>query len=190
MGACSCQLSVISSQLFEETVHAASPHLASSSWIGSRILAGLRRTPSTQAAGSRAQDFEVQKIGEGVYAVIRTYPPGLMVDGNSAFIVGEDDVMVVDAPESSREILEAIRKLTPKPVRYVINTHWHDDHITGNQVYRDAFPGVEIVGHAKTREYLPTTGVANRQKMLEGAPKVVARIAHFSRRTRASPGRS
>ena len=134
-------------------------------------------TPSPKAAASRAaQDFEVQKIGEGVYAVIRTYPPGLMVDGNSAFIVGEDDVIVVDAPESSREILAAIRRVTRKPVRYVINTHWHDDHITGNQVYRDAFPGVEIIGHAKAREYLPTAGAANRQKMLEGAPKVVAHM--------------
>jgi glyoxylase-like metal-dependent hydrolase (beta-lactamase superfamily II) len=52
-------------------------------------------------------------------------------------------------------------------VKYVINTHWHDDHVIGNQVYADAFPGVEFIAHARTRAYLPTTGMANRKKWHE-----------------------
>jgi cyclase len=48
-------------------------------------------------------------------------------------------------------VLAALRKPTDKPARYVINTHWHDDHIIGNQVYRDAFPGVEFIAHENTR---------------------------------------
>jgi glyoxylase-like metal-dependent hydrolase (beta-lactamase superfamily II) len=53
----------------------------------------------------------------------------------------------------------------------VINTHWHDDHIRGNKVYRDAFPGVEFIGQASMREYLPGQGAINRKNFLTGAPQ-------------------
>ena len=95
-----------------------------------------------------------------------------MVDANSVFIINDNDVVVVDtsgAPATAREVLAALRKLTDKPVRYVVNTHWHDDHIIGDPVLREAFPGVEFIGHSRMREYLPGTGAVNRKKFLEGA---------------------
>jgi glyoxylase-like metal-dependent hydrolase (beta-lactamase superfamily II) len=123
---------------------------------------------------SAARNFDVEKLAVGVYAVIRKEPPGLMVDANNVVIINDDGVVVVDAngaPSITREVLAAIRKLTDKPVKFVINTHWHDDHIRGNQVYREAFPGVEFIGHAAMREYLPTQGAVNRKQFLEGAPR-------------------
>jgi glyoxylase-like metal-dependent hydrolase (beta-lactamase superfamily II) len=131
---------------------------------------------SKEASVSVAANFEVQKLAEGVYAVIRKDLPGMMVDANNVFIINDEDVIVVDtsgAPAITTEVLAALRKLTTKPVRYVINTHWHDDHIRGDQVYRAAFPAVEFIAHANTREYLPTKGVAARKSFLEGAPKFV-----------------
>ncbi|HYK41828.1 MAG TPA: MBL fold metallo-hydrolase [Thermoanaerobaculia bacterium] len=122
------------------------------------------------------ENFTVQKIAEGVYAVIRSDPPGLMVDGNCVLIVNDEDVVVVDAPEASREILAALRKITTKPVRYVVNTHWHDDHVLGNRIWRDAFPGVEFIAHENTRAYLPGQGLVNRRTMLQGAPPFVAHM--------------
>ena len=125
-------------------------------------------------AQSVAGNFEVQKIGEGVYAVIRKDLPGLMVDANNVFIINDDGVVVVDsngAPSITKEVLAALRRLTTKPVKFVINTHYHDDHIRGNQVYRDAFPNVEFIGHAFAREYLPGQGAVNRKRFLEGAPR-------------------
>jgi cyclase len=113
--------------------------------------------------------FEVVKVSDGVYAAIRKEPPGLTVNANSVFIINDEDVVVVDTtltPGSAKELLAALRRLTNKPVRYVINTHWHDDHIMGNQVYRDAFPGVEFIAHAETRAYLPATGLANRKQAM------------------------
>jgi cyclase len=110
--------------------------------------------------------FKVVKIANGVYAAIRTEPPGLTVNANTVFIINDDDVVVVDTtltPGTARETIAALKQITTKPVKYVINTHWHDDHIMGNQVYRDTFPGVEFIGHVNTRDYLPTTGLANRQ---------------------------
>lgn len=121
-----------------------------------------------------AANFEVQKIAEGVYAVIRKDLPGLMVDANNVFIINDDDVIVVDsngAPAITKEVLAALRKLTDKPVKYVINTHYHDDHIRGNQIYREAFPRVEFIGHTFARDYLPNQGAANRKGFLEGAPQ-------------------
>jgi len=115
---------------------------------------------------SQSGNFEMVKVADGVYAAIRTEPPGLTVNGNSVFIINDDDVVVVDTtltPGTAKEELASLRKLTSKPVRYVINTHWHDDHLMGNQVYRDAFPGVEFIAHAATRDYLPTTGLSNRK---------------------------
>ena len=110
--------------------------------------------------------FKIVKLAKGVYAAIRTEPPGLTVNANSVFIINDDDVVVVDTtltPGTARETIAALKQLTNKPVKYVINTHWHDDHIMGNQAYREAFPGVEFIAHVNTRDYLPTTGLANRK---------------------------
>jgi cyclase len=127
-----------------------------------------------QESPGPARNFEIRKLAEGVYAVIRKDLPGLMVDANNLLIINQDDVVVVDsngAPSITKEVLAALRRLTDKPVRYVINTHYHDDHIRGNQVYRDVFPGVEFIGSAFSREYLPSQGAKNRTGFLEGAPK-------------------
>jgi glyoxylase-like metal-dependent hydrolase (beta-lactamase superfamily II) len=94
---------------------------------------------------SQSADFDVTQVAPGVYAVIAK--PGIA--SNSAFIVNQDDVVVVDThlrPSWARETIAEIKKVTDKPVRYVINTHWHRDHVQGNQAYRDAFgPGVTII---------------------------------------------
>jgi cyclase len=138
--------------------------------------AAAQSEPAKRAdeAQRTARNFEVQKIAEGVYAVVRKDLPGLMVDANNLFIINDEDVVVVDAngaPAITKEVLAALRKLTDKPVRYVVNTHYHDDHIRGNQVYREAFPKVEFIGHSFARAYLPVEGAANRKGFLEGAPQ-------------------
>jgi cyclase len=100
----------------------------------------------------QARKFEVVKVADGIYAALRKEPPGFAVESNSVFIVCEEDVIVVDAQSnyaSTREVLAALRGVTNKPVRYVINTHWHDDHIVGNRVYAEAFPGLEFIAHAR-----------------------------------------
>ena len=79
-------------------------------------------------------------------------------------------MIVVDAQSNlgtTTEVLAALRKLTNKPVRYVVNTHWHDDHVVGNQVYRDAFPQVDFVAHENVRPYLLTKGVTKRKQWHE-----------------------
>jgi glyoxylase-like metal-dependent hydrolase (beta-lactamase superfamily II) len=131
-----------------------------------RICLCLLTASAPAAALGQAGNFEMVRLAEGVYVARRTEPAGLTVNANSVFIINEADVVVVDAtltPGTARETLAALRRLTDKPVRYVVNTHWHDDHVMGNAVYREAFPGADFVAHERTREYLPTTGLKNRQ---------------------------
>ncbi len=126
---------------------------------------------------SAAPDFKVEKVAPGVYAVIRTEPASLWFNPNNVFIIGKRFVTVVDSNISSaytREVLAALRKITRKPVRYVVNTHWHEDHIIGNRVYREAFPGVEFIGHESMLADLPTTGAENRKGSLENGPGFAA----------------
>ena len=133
------------------------------------LLTLLAQAPPTEADDSR---FRVEKVAAGVYAVLRQEPPSLIFEPNNVFIINDDDVIVVDTnftPGSARATLAELRKLTDKPVRYVINTHWHDDHITGNQVYRDAYPGVEFVAHRTALDDMPAVGATNRKQLHEGA---------------------
>jgi glyoxylase-like metal-dependent hydrolase (beta-lactamase superfamily II) len=69
-------------------------------------------------------------------------------------IVGDDGVLVVDSgrfPTLARRMAEEIRRRTDKPVRYLVHTHWHLDHIASDAVFREAFPGIAFVSTAFTR---------------------------------------
>ena len=121
----------------------------------------------------------VTPLGNGVYAATRAEPLALAVNANSLFIVNDDHVVVVDAQftrEATAENIAALRRITSKPVRFVINTHWHDDHVAGNQVYQDSFPGVRFIATANTRKDLVDLGRPNRAGQVQGAPPVVDRF--------------
>jgi glyoxylase-like metal-dependent hydrolase (beta-lactamase superfamily II) len=82
---------------------------------------------------------------------------------NAGFVITPDGVLVVDAlgsPALADELMAEIRRLTPLPVRYLVVTHCHADHIYGLQVFRAA--GARIVGHVGCRDYL-TSDTARRR---------------------------
>ena len=121
----------------------------------------------------------VTPLGNGVYAATRAEPLALAVNANSLFIINDDHVVVVDAQftrQATAENIAALRRITSKPVRFVINTHWHDDHVAGNQVYQDSFPGVRFIATASTRRDLIDLGRPNRSGQVQGAPPVVDRF--------------
>jgi len=144
-----------------------------------------------QNASASAGDFTIQQLADGVYAAIRKQPPLFSFDPNNVFIINDNDVIVVDANASlaaTKELLAALRRLTTKPVKYLINTHWHDDHIVGNQVWREAFPNVEIIGHTSTLTDRPTTGEANRQGMLAGGKAYAAQLRSLVEQNKSLAG--
>ena len=102
----------------------------------SALLAGLLAAPAgAQIPAYTGPTFERTRLADGVWAFVFDNPLGPAVDGTALVIVTDEDVVVVDAqntPGTTRRVLAEVRKLTPKPVRYVVNTHWHGAHNDGN----------------------------------------------------------
>ncbi len=126
---------------------------------------------------ARAQSFDIVKVADGVYAAIGR--PG--VASNGAFIVNQDDVVVVDThlrPSWARDLIAEIRKVTNKPVRYVVDTHWHPDHTQGNQAYVSAFgSNVEYLAQHNTREDIINKAVPNvQQQLTKDVPAAIERL--------------
>jgi glyoxylase-like metal-dependent hydrolase (beta-lactamase superfamily II) len=94
------------------------------------------------------------EVAPGIFAFTPNNTTDGLPDGNATVIIGSKAVLVVDAPSVrlSREHLRWIQSKTSLPVRYVVNTHWHLDHMSGNQVYAEQFPGVEIIASGETRD--------------------------------------
>src|SRR6478672_8994860 len=91
------------------------------------------------SAQTKGPSFTITKIGEGVYAALGV--DGGAAGSNSGFIIGSDGVAVVDTfttVAAAKDLLAEIRKITNLPIKYVINTHYHLDHVGGNAVFADA----------------------------------------------------
>ena len=92
------------------------------------------------------------EVAEGVWHVSGNGTLHTM--SNAMVLVGEFDTLVVDShvtPVAARALLSSLPAITDKPVRYLVNSHYHFDHAHGNQ----SFPaGVEIIGHEFTRAKL------------------------------------
>jgi cyclase len=110
-------------------------------------------------AAAAWQSPKTVEIDEGIYLFISP-DVGADVDGNSIAVITDHDVLIFDAnvlPSAARNVLTEIRKLTPKPVRYVLNSHWHPDHWGGNEMYAKEFPGLEIIANQDTRRLMENT---------------------------------
>ena len=155
------------------------------------VSASLGRV-SAQDAGRPAgatytgKAFTFNEVVPGVYHAIGT--GALAVGCNASVIVNADDVMVIDtnlSPGAAWALREELKSLTPKPVRYVVNTHWHWDHAHGNQIYG---PDVTVIGHEYTRAKLAAgdsmKGRSYEMFITTGLP---ARIADLKAKLAAAP---
>ena len=120
--------------------------------VGS-MLAGLAQSP-IRPPGTvyKGQAFTFSKIHDGIYHAVGT--GNLVVMSNAAIIEGDRDVLVVDShvtPGGAWALREELKAITSKPIRFVVNSHYHFDHSHGNQVYG---PEVEIIGHDYTRQMI------------------------------------
>jgi cyclase len=110
---------------------------------------------AADAETSGSELFELKPVADGVYAAIAA--PRYKVNCNAAVIVTNDGVVVVDShskPSAAFALYQEIQSITRQPVKRVINTHFHWDHWQGNQAYKEAFPGLEIISTRKTLDNL------------------------------------
>jgi len=124
----------------------------------------------------QGKTYKFNKVAEGVY-----YATGGF-GSNNVVIVNDRDVMLVDdgtTPAAARAFVEDVKHLTPKPIRYVVNTHFHYDHTDGNSIFA---PDVQIMAHEFVREAILTFDVLHREPYRTSQGTAVpARIEGFKK---------
>lgn len=120
--------------------------------------------------------FKIEKLAERVYAAI---PTDGYSDCNAGIIDLGDATLIFDTfvtPKAARELKEAAAELLPNPIRFVVNSHWHYDHIRGNQVFS---PDALIISTSLTRSKIAKIKIdadLAKAKMKEEIEKTRSRI--------------
>lgn len=127
--------------------------------LGALCLVAL---PLFRTFPAKAAGLEMAEVAPGVFVHQGRYemqsPENRGDTANAGFVVGDEAVAVIDTLGSAvmgRELREAVRAVTDKPIRYVINTHMHPDHVFGNAAFKDDNP--TFVAH-----YKMSRGLASR----------------------------
>jgi cyclase len=118
--------------------------------------------------------FKLERIGDGIYAAI--HRPGGQAICNGGFVDLGEEVLVFDSFLSipaARDLKKAVGLMTGKPVRWLVNSHSHNDHIRGNQVF---VPGASIISSLAIRDYLLEHGKEEAEEEQSYAP---GRMAFF-----------
>lgn len=122
---------------------------------------GCAHSQPDTTSSVKQTDFTVENVGDGIYVhhgVHLDIDTGYQGDiCNISFVVGSRGVAVIDTGGSlkvGQQLREAIRKVTPLPVLYVINTHVHPDHIYGNAAFLADKP--QFIGHEKLANAMAT----------------------------------
>ncbi|AMN41005.1 MBL fold metallo-hydrolase [Rhodoplanes sp. Z2-YC6860] len=108
------------------------------------VWAGVSCQAQTQTGGAAKEIVERQVAPDLYFLYDET-------SSNSAFLITDEGVLVVDTrqhPRDGQDLLDRIRKITDKPVKWVVNTHFHGDHTYGNSVFKAL--GANIVAHEDT----------------------------------------
>lgn len=119
-----------------------------------------------------------EKVAEGVY--FSTGTGSINTGSNGAVIVNDEDVLIVDpgiTPAAARSFVEDVKTLTSKPVKFVVDTHYHYDHAFGNQVFG---PDVTLIGHDMTRRHLMSNVLQQRTYLTNSTAAIAARFTQLT----------
>ena len=123
---------------------------------GSGLLALVLVTSAAATPAPGPFDYDTVEIAPGVYGFFEKRLNPIVSSNINAEIGGVAD-LVFDTghhPTITRQIVGEIKRLTTKPVRYVVVSHWHDDHFAGNAEFAKGYPGVQIIAHEFTAQML------------------------------------
>ncbi len=133
------------------------------------------------ASWGEAADFgkvTTSKVADGLYLFTTARYGDVGFGGNAVAMLTDDGIVMFDTsgtPASAQAILAELRKLTDKPVLYVINSHWHWDHWGGNQVFKAAYPNVQFLSSEKNRDLMMNVALAwNKPGLERDLPNYIA----------------
>jgi cyclase len=152
--------------------------LTGSALAGASIVElAWHRAAWARAAAPVADDglFHIQKVANGIY--FAQARPQAMLNCNAAIFVRSKDLVVVDThskPSAAASLLAQLkREVSPKPVRYVINTHFHWDHTQGSHAYRATGEKIDFIASAATRDSMEKLSVARMKASVGLAPQQI-----------------
>ena len=137
-------------------------------------LFSAARTPTPPVAPSH---FTLVALGDGAYAAIAKAGDRASV-GNAGFVTGWDGVLVVDAfaaPEAAEELLAEVRRVAREPVRWVVNTHYHLDHVGGDHVFVKR--GAVLLAQENVRAWVRTENLKWRKEIKPEEKAMLAALA-------------
>lgn len=143
---------------------------------GALLTAGLLLL-SSSALRAQERTFDLVPLEDGIWAAVVVPNPPSYAFANSLIVLSDEGVLVVDtqqSPSAARALIREIRALSDKPVRWVVHTHWHADHVWGNQAYREAWPAVSFIAQRRTRERLEEAGRSEVEAQLRSLPDRIA----------------
>lgn len=154
-----------------------------------RTIAAAVAIAGVVGCAAQAQSFPVtqgkaykfERVADGVY-----YATG-GVGSNNVVIVNDRDVMLVDdgtTPATARAFVEDVQLVTNKPIRFVVNTHFHYDHTDGNSVFP---PDVQIIGHEYVRTAILTFDVLNREPFRTSQANATPELAEQLKEIKPTP---
>ena len=144
-------------------------------YAGALLLATSALADPLETSVAKAQAMLIHEdLGGGVHVFRAPGDLDYWTSTNSVVVIDDEDVVVFDSPTravTAKAVIAEIRKLTPKPVRVLVNSHWHQDHWSGNDEYVKAYPGLRIVASEETRDYMKRMPAAYFLNGLETAQK-------------------
>jgi glyoxylase-like metal-dependent hydrolase (beta-lactamase superfamily II) len=122
-----------------------------------------------QATPEMPSLFDIQKVADGAYAAIAKRTA--VLNCNAAIFENSEDLLIVDTHSKPSAVVSLIaqlqREVTRKPVRYIVNSHFHWDHSQGTSAYKEANPQVHIIASEATRRLLSENGATRLKQSLE-----------------------
>ncbi len=143
-------------------------------WTGGALLeqAVFRATAArAQAIPGTAGLFRIEKVADGVYAAIAR--PQALINCNAAIFEQEKDLLIVDTHSKPSAVVSLVSQLkkevSQKPVKYIVNSHFHWDHTQGAPTYKRIAPHADIVSSEITRKLISENGAQRLKESVEAA---------------------
>ncbi|MBI5717070.1 MAG: MBL fold metallo-hydrolase [Burkholderiales bacterium] len=171
--------------------------VALASCLPAEVLAQPQAPASSPAAAPRTGD--VQPLADGIWLLPGRFERGRQPDGNSVLLQGREGLVLIDSgrhAEHTGALIEWARA-RGQPIRVVLNTHWHLDHLGGNAMLREAVPGLRSLASAAVRdavaERMPRSAADLRRMLADPATDAQTRrmveidLALLERRAALAP---